>query len=98
MDDIILFSNGSLEDCRTLKRILDLFLKATGLCINERKSTLTCSGMTREEERRVALVLNFEIKSLEDSFKYLGFYLKPDNYRIKDWQWILTKLELKLKH
>lgn len=98
VDDIILFSNGSLEDCRILKRILDLFLKATGLSINERKYTITCSGLAREEVRRVSLVLNFEVKSLEDSFKYLGFYLKPDNYRIKDWQWILVKLDSKLKH
>eukprot|EP00253_Pinus_taeda_P011149 PITA_11149 len=98
VDDIILFSNGSLEDCRTLKRILDLFLKSTGLCINERKSTITCSGLAREEVHRVALVLNFEVKSLEDSFKYLGFYLKLENYRIKDWHWILANLELKLKH
>eukprot|EP00253_Pinus_taeda_P017522 PITA_17522 len=98
VDDIILFSNGSLEDCRTPKRILDLFLKSTGLCINERKSTLTCSGLSRELVRRVELVLNFEVKSLEDSFKYLGFFFKPDNYRIKDWHWILAKLESKLKH
>lgn len=54
VDDIILFSNGSLDDCRMLKRILDLFLKVTGLCINERKSTITCSGLAREEVRRVS--------------------------------------------
>lgn len=98
VDDIILFSNGSLKDCRTLKRILDLFLKATGLCINERKSTLTCTGFSRELMRRVELVMNFEVKTLEDSLKYLGFFLKPNNYRIKDWHWILAKIESKLKH
>eukprot|EP00253_Pinus_taeda_P010170 PITA_10170 len=43
VDDIILFNNDSLEDCKTIKRILDLFLKATELCINEKKSSLTCS-------------------------------------------------------
>ncbi len=86
VDDIIMFNNGSLEDCRTLKRILDLFLKATGLYINKRKSTLTCIGLSRELVRRVELVLNFQFKSLEDNFKYLGFFLKPDNYKIKDWK------------
>eukprot|EP00253_Pinus_taeda_P025789 PITA_25789 len=98
VDDIILFSNGNLEDCRMLKRMLDLFLKAIGLCINKRKSTLTCTGLSRELVRRVELVLNFEVKSLEHTFKYLGFFLKPDNYRIKDWKWILAKIESKLKH
>ena len=98
VDDIILFSNGSLEDCKTLKRIMDLFLKATGLCINEKKSSLTCTGMSREMMCSVKMVLNFDVKELEDTFKYLGFLLNPDNYKNKDWNWILAKIESKLKH
>eukprot|EP00253_Pinus_taeda_P019452 PITA_19452 len=98
VDDIIMFSNGSLEDCKTIKRILDLFLKAIGLCINERKSSLTSSGLSEDMVHSVKMVLNFDVKTLEDTFKYLGFLLKPDNYRIKDWTWILAKIESKLKH
>lgn len=82
MDDIIIFINGSLQDCRVLKRILDLFLKATSLCINERKSRLTCIGLSRELVHRVELVLNFEVKFLEDTFKYLGSFMNHDNYKI----------------
>ena len=96
VDDIILFSNGSVEDCRALKSILDLFLKATGLKINEQKSTLTISGMSLEESGRVGALLPFEIKSLQESFKYLGFLLKPDTYQVQDWKWLLIKIEKKL--
>jgi len=77
---------------------MDLFLKATGLCINERKSSLTSSGLSDDMVLSVKMILNFEAKKLEDTFKYLGFLLKPDNYRIKDWTWILAKIESKLKH
>lgn len=73
-------------------------MEAISLCINERKSTLTCTGMSRALVCRVELVLNFEVKLLEDTFKSLGFFLKPDNYRIKYWKWILAKIESKLKH
>lgn len=38
VDDILLFTNGSLIEIKELKRILDLFLKATGLQVNSRKS------------------------------------------------------------
>eukprot|EP00253_Pinus_taeda_P020431 PITA_20431 len=69
VDDIILFSDGSLKDC-----------------------------LSREMTRSMKMVLNFEVKVLEDTFKYLGFLLKPDNYRIKDWNWILAKIESNLKH
>lgn len=38
VDDILLFSNGSRDDVQPLKFSLDLFLKATGMCINAHKS------------------------------------------------------------
>ena len=76
MDDILLFSNGIIEDCSALKKTLGLFLKATSLCINAQKSTLTVVGLTREEVVRVEGYLQFEIKLLQDKFKYLGFLLK----------------------
>ena len=43
-------------------------------------------------------MLNFEVRSLQDHFKYLGFLLKPDSYRIRDWKWLLAKIEKRLTH
>lgn len=79
VDDILLFSNGSLEDCRCLKDLLDLFLKATSLCINGQKSSMTTSGLSRDEVGRIEADLQFEVKPLQDTFKYLGFFLKLDS-------------------
>lgn len=39
VDDILLFSDGSKGDLQQLKVSLDLFLKATSMCINEQKSS-----------------------------------------------------------
>eukprot|EP00253_Pinus_taeda_P029586 PITA_29586 len=52
--------------------------------------------MPLEESGRVGALLPFEIKSLQESFKYLGFLLKPDTYRVQDWKWLLIKIEKKL--
>ena len=85
MDDIILFSNWSIEDIWWIKEAMDLFLKATDLSINNHKSTITMEDLSRAEVGRISEVLSFEVKAFHDIFKYLGFHLKPYSYWIQDW-------------
>jgi len=47
VDDILLFSNGRRNKSHELKRILDLFLKATSLQVNKEKSQLLLGGFNR---------------------------------------------------
>lgn len=35
---------------------------------------------------------------LEDPFKYLGFWMKPNAYRKHDWNWLLAKIEAIITH
>ena len=35
---------------------------------------------------------------MERGLKYLGFYLKPNNYRVKDWLWLLKKIEKRISN
>jgi hypothetical protein len=30
-------------------------------------------------------------KNLDEGFKYLGFFLKPDRYRKDDWGWLIKE-------
>jgi hypothetical protein len=41
VDDIFIFTSGSISEAGILKNILNLFSKAIGMLINEEKSTLT---------------------------------------------------------
>jgi len=34
---------------------------------------------------------------LEEGLKYLGFHLKPNDYKKPDWMWLLEKLDKRLK-
>lgn len=35
---------------------------------------------------------------MDSSFKYLGFWLKPNAYRKEDWSWLIAKIEAKINH
>lgn len=35
----------------------------------------------------------FEVLALDMGLKYLGYYLKPNNYLLEGWTWILKKVE-----
>jgi hypothetical protein len=93
MDDVLIFSTGSRKDAETLKNILSLFSKATGMVINEGKSSLTTNLLTEEELGAFRQHFPFVEKKLEEGLKYLGFVLKPNDYRKEDWNWLLKKME-----
>eukprot|EP00253_Pinus_taeda_P015021 PITA_15021 len=98
VDDILLFTNGNLDEVKELKAILDLFMKATGMQINIRKSQCILEGFSRNERAQIAASLPFESFSMDDPFKYLGFWLKPNSYKKQDWNWLVAKIEAKIGH
>lgn len=98
VDDILLFNNGRRSETKELKRILELFLKATGMLVNKEKSHLLLEGFNRMEAFNIAEDLPFEERKLEDSFKYLGFFLNPHSYKKQDWFWLVAKIESRIKH
>jgi len=38
----------------------------------------------------------FTQKEISDGIMYLGYAIKPNNYDIKDWSWIVAKVERKM--
>eukprot|EP00253_Pinus_taeda_P008941 PITA_08941 len=98
VDDILLFTNGNLDEVKELKAILDLFMKATGMQINIRKSQCILEGFSRNERTQITASLPFESLPMDDPFKYLGFWLKPNSYKKQDWQWLVAKIEAKIGH
>lgn len=79
MDDILVFCDESKEDISKLQSIMYLFLKATRMSINAHKSSFTHNGFSQAEINRYLSTFLFEVKSLMESLKYLGFLLKPDS-------------------
>eukprot|EP00253_Pinus_taeda_P001568 PITA_01568 len=98
VDDILVFTNGSINELKELKNIFELFLKATGMQINPRKSQIIVEGLNRIEKEQFSFYFPFEMCNMVSPFKYLGFWLKPNDYRKEDWSWLIAKIEAKISH
>eukprot|EP00253_Pinus_taeda_P025838 PITA_25838 len=73
VDDILIFTNGSSNEIKEYKSILDLFLIATGMEINTRKSQICVADLARGERDSISNTFTFPIQPLDTPFKYLGF-------------------------
>ena len=38
-------------------------------------------------------IFSFPVDRIENGMKYLGFHLKPCRYLIRDWDWMIIKVE-----
>jgi hypothetical protein len=96
VDDILIFCNGKVGDVETLADILSLFRLATGMIINEQKSTISTSELDEEEKEVYRRLFPFTLQDISQGIKYLGFQLKPNSYKKEDWKWLIAKLEKRL--
>jgi hypothetical protein len=96
VDDIFHCFYGSQRNLSTLKDLLNLFCSATGMKINMEKSCLLLHHCENEEESSISNTFPAQRKNFFDRLKYLGFNLKPDNYKTKDWGWLIRKFEARL--
>eukprot|EP00253_Pinus_taeda_P013597 PITA_13597 len=97
VDDIVIFLNGSIGDSTALHGSILPFQQATGMLINNNKSTITMVGCSIHESAFASQCFPFTFSNLADGIKYLGFRLKPSGYKIADWVWLITKVEKRLQ-
>ena len=98
VDDVILFGMGTFEDWIAFKVILDTFCKASGMMINLNKSCFLHSDVDDEVLRRTSDIMPYRFAHLNLGFTYLGFFLKPSGYLVKDWCWLISKFESRINH
>ena len=65
--------------------------------INEGKSTITIIGFSQHESIYSTQWFPFSALNLDNGLKYLGFRIKPLEYRIADWTWLIAKVEKRLQ-
>jgi len=51
-----------------------------------------------EKVVRLEDIFGISMTRLECGLKYLGFYLKPNDYEVSDWIWLLHKIEKGVGH
>ena len=81
---------------QTIKNALDVFCDATGMSISPDKSQFYHSNWTPGDLEVIHQLFSFDILPLDQGFRYLGFFLKPNDYKIEDWIWLLKRIESRI--
>ena len=68
------------------------------MLINDNKSSLYFSCMEDSEVITLQNIFSFPVDRIENGMKYLGFHLKPCRYLIKDWDWLIIKVEHRIQN
>ena len=98
VDDVLLFGMGTVADWIAFKVILDSFCEASGMNINMDKSCFLHYNVKDSIRRGVSDILPFRFEHLDQGFTYLGFFLKPTGYLVKDWLWLIKRFESRINH
>lgn len=96
IDDVLLFGIGHIDEWMYYKSIIDLFCLATGMSIGYPKSGFYSINCLVDFHEQIRDLLPLEIRELKMGFFYLGYFLKPCDYRIVDWHWLIQKFECRL--
>lgn len=93
-DDTLIISKATSKDISTIKIILYLFEKVSGLSVNYAKSNLFYMGKIAGKGERMASLLNCQIGKLP--FVYLGLPFAYGKLSKKDWDPLVAKLQKRL--
>ena len=65
------------------------------LVSNDKSPFLKCN-IGDELDSNIRAIFPYKMDPIEVGFKYLGFWVKPLNYYIIDWKWLVNKFEARV--
>ena len=68
------------------------------MTVSIKKSSFHHHKLGKESLDSITSILHYKTFELEFGFKYLGFFLKPNDYRVSDWICLLEKIEKRVKN
>lgn len=98
VDDVLILGIGSIEEWIELKKIISTFCQATGMEVNCQKSCFLFNDMEAKKIERLEDIFEIPLVHLHCRLQYLGFNLKPNDYKVSDWLWLLQKIEKRVGH
>jgi len=96
VDDIMIFAKLCRLTWASIHNILKYFQRASGILINEGKSSFYCDDGDTVSKQYLEDCFNIKVNPIKDGVKYLGFYLKPVHYKKFDWMWILDRFHKRI--
>ena len=68
------------------------------MTITSKKSILIHSNMDSTSLSILTSIPPYKLFDLQTRFNFLGYNLKPNDYRIQNWHWLLEKFENRIKN
>ena len=96
VDDTALMGMATIREASNIRKVLDVYLAASGQLINEGKSSIFFFNTPLSIQRRIARILRFQIGSLP--LLYLGIPISGGRQSREYWQDILDKFRVKVTH
>ena len=88
-----MFGRGTIEEWINFKCIIDLFTATLGMVISVEKSYFLTNNVSNVIIEQVKEIFPYKIEEIEKGFKYLVNRLKPIDYRVDDWCWLVNKFD-----
>jgi hypothetical protein len=98
VDDVIIMTGSTMSEWIEIHKIINTFCLVSGMKINFHKSTFLAMGVRETTLDELKYLFNIDSSNLSEGFKYLGFHLKPTNYKATDWSWLTEKFEHRIHH
>jgi hypothetical protein len=76
VDDVLIMTRATLQEWMEVDRLIKIFCKASGLQVNESKTTVLHAGLLEVDLIPLKILLPFNFAELSVGFNYLGYYLK----------------------
>lgn len=90
----MLFGEASLQEVRGFKNILEVFMTASGMAVNNDKSCTFIFNSPAVVKAHLTRVLGFRQGALPT--KYLGIQLDSNSRRINTWQNLIERIQQRL--
>ena len=98
VNDVVLFGLGIVLEWMAFEVILETFCAASGMCISVDKSSFLFNALEAGVLENIHLFLPYTAEPMHKGFKYLGYYIKPLGYGVKDWLLLLKSFEKRIRH
>jgi len=90
--------SNSIDEWVCISKSIKSFCPASGLETDCNKSKLYYNLIDQNIVVALENLFGISAEHIDSGLKYPGFFLKPNDYRVSDWRWLVQKMEKKLGH
>jgi hypothetical protein len=96
VDDVLIMTRARVSEWKEIESILSCFLQSVRSSHKSSQIVFPFLWLKDFELTSFKAIFPYKFVDLNEGFRYLGFFLKPANYRVEDWRWLIIKFEKRI--